>query len=141
MTMTKRTASDGLLTLVALVLTIAMVSCSDSPSAPNDPSGPQPGVASVSASSNPAGAAAFVLKISGGPVEEVGANGGAVYWQPSSDGAVAAVMLGEAASGDFATVRVPDVRSLSDYRVTVVEASDTANEALSPGAVAVHLHQ
>jgi hypothetical protein len=82
----------------------------------------------------------MTVRISGGPVEDLQLTAnGLLFWESGSNSATAAVLLSDVGSGSLATFRVPDVRTVGGYTVSVLEAADVAHETVPTGSIQLNL--
>lgn len=76
-------------------------------------------------------AGAFLLTITGGPVENVTALGGQqVSFVSPFAGTTKVVVAGALANGDLLRLRVPDVTKFADYTIRVEQVADQTTFAL-----------
>ena len=134
---TRRLSISGL----AIATLLAITGCSGSPTEAYRSTGTSvPGTVALSVISNPGGAAALSLAITGGEIDDVRASGdGLVYWETVGVTTRVVAVFPRPASGALFTIDVPDTRILNQYSVRIEEAADTWNEVSDSDAVSVQL--
>jgi hypothetical protein len=118
------------------VAALAAAGCSGGPTSIREVDDPVPGTATVEVTSNPDGATAFVLTVSGGAVTDVrGAAGTVLFWEPTPGGGKAVALTSGPASGALLSFQVADGSRLGQYYAQPLQAADRRNEVLAASTV------
>ncbi len=122
--------NSRILVVIAMcALLSTSVSCGDDDNGSTGPADPVPGTLTLTLGTPYGDDGAFLLRLEGPDMTQVGLAAPGLYLRLLEDQAgVTAVFVGDVTSGDLLTFHVPDVNRISSYGATALEAADRVNE-------------
>jgi hypothetical protein len=121
--------NSRILVVIAMcALLSTSVSCGDDDNGSTGPADPVPGTLTLTLGTPYGDDGAFLLRLEGPDMTQVGLAAPALYLRFLEDeSSVTAVFVGDVSSGALLTFRAPDLSRVGSYSATVLEAADRAN--------------